>query len=69
MKILFFVVLVAAGVILLPTQPVADFIVRHVEISGDGEDAINNLDMLVLLIKVLLSAAIAFVLLRCWRFR
>ncbi|PVZ78537.1 hypothetical protein C9426_34705 [Serratia sp. S1B] len=67
MKILVFIILTLVGIVFLPEQSIIRFAASHLSISGDGEAAMNNLDMMVLLIKALLSATGAFVLLKLCR--
>lgn len=68
MKIIAFIILTLSGIIFLPEQQITHFITSNIHIGGDGEYAMNNLDMYVLLIKALLSAIGAFVLLKLLRF-
>ncbi len=62
MKVFIFIILTLAGVLFLPEQHIANVLTRHYHISGDGEEAINRLATLTLLIKLLISMAVAFVL-------
>ncbi|KLG22119.1 hypothetical protein YA52_04180 [Enterobacter roggenkampii] len=61
-KIIIFVVLLIASFILVPDSWINDVFMQHIQISGDGEEAMNNYDFTAILIKFGLSAMIAFVL-------
>lgn len=62
MKVFIFIILTLAGVLFLPEQHITNVLTRYCHISGDGEEAINSLATLTLLIKLLISMAVAFVL-------
>jgi hypothetical protein len=66
MKILIYIVLTLAGVLFLPEKHIGNIITNHYHISGDGEEAMNSLDELILLVKVLVSVFSAYMLVRLY---
>jgi hypothetical protein len=64
MKIIIFVTLLIVCFILIPDSWINDVFMQHLRISGDGEEAMNNYDFTIILIKFSLSALIAFLLIR-----
>lgn len=67
MKTLIFILLVLAGIVILPDSSVANFVLSHIPVTGDGEEAMNNLDTLILLMKLLMSSTGTAVLWWLWR--
>lgn len=63
MKILLVLVLALLGSFFLPDGNLTDFVINHLPVSGDGEEGMDNLAMTVILIKALLSGAVAYLLL------
>lgn len=63
MKILLVLVLVLLGSFFLPDGNLTDFVINHLPVPGDGEEGMDNLAMMVILIKALLSGAGACLLL------
>jgi hypothetical protein len=55
-KIITFILLTVAGVLLLPDDFIFAFVKRFIPISGDGEYGMDNFEMNVLLIKTLVCA-------------
>lgn len=64
MRLLLFIVLVIAGFVLLPDGKLVDFVVEHVPVPGDGETGMDNLEMVVIGLKTLLSGIGACLLLK-----
>ncbi|TNL07508.1 hypothetical protein CYD30_18320 [Kosakonia cowanii] len=56
MKVFIFLTLVVAGVLFLPDTYFYTFVKRFIPISGDGEYAMNNFEMTVLLVKTVACA-------------
>lgn len=56
MKVCIFVLLIIAGVLVLPDACFYTFVKRFIPISGDGEYAMNNFEVAVLLVKTLTCA-------------
>lgn len=67
MKIIIFIVVLIAALLLIPDRWVGDMFMRHISIVGDGEEAMNNYEFTLLLIKIGLSAVIAALVL--WGYR
>jgi len=63
MKILLVLVLAIAGAFFIPDGQLPDFVINHLPVPGDGEEGMDNLAMMVILIKALLSGAGAYLLL------
>lgn len=63
MKILLFLALFFAGMHFIPDIWITGFVKDHIHISGDGEDAMDSLEMHVIVIKTLLCALGAYLLL------
>lgn len=51
MKVCIFILLIIAGVLVLPDACFYTFVKRFIPISGDGEYGMNNFEMTVLLVK------------------
>lgn len=56
MKVIIFFLLVIVGVLFLPDAFIYTFVKHFIPTSGDGEFAMNNFEMTMLLIKALLCA-------------
>lgn len=56
MKVFIFLTLVVAGVLFLPDTYFYTVVKRFIPISGDGEYAMNNFEMTVLLVKTVACA-------------
>lgn len=72
MKILLVIVLAVVGAFFLPDGQLTDFVINHVPVPGDGEEGMDNLVMIVVLIKALLCGLGAYLLLALlhrWRNR
>ncbi|HIE4239701.1 TPA: hypothetical protein ACXM6N_003120 [Serratia marcescens] len=69
MKVIVFLLFVFVGIFFLPDTFIYIFVKRFIPISGDGEYAMNNFEMTVLLIKVLLCAVGTAALLTLFRTR
>ncbi|WLI78698.1 hypothetical protein Q5705_09215 [Kosakonia sp. H02] len=67
MKIIVFIVVLIAVLLLLPDRWVGDIFMRHISIAGDGEEAMNDYEFTLLLIKLGFSVAIAALAL--WGYR
>ena len=67
MKILVFLIIFIAGMVLIPESFIRGFVNHNVHISGDGEEAMDSLEFTVMLIKLALSAIIAFITLRLYQ--
>ncbi|ORM71663.1 hypothetical protein [Pantoea rwandensis] len=63
MKIVIFLAILIAGVLLIPDSLVGHF----VRVSGDGETAMDKYDFTLLLIKAAISAIIALAVLQIVR--
>lgn len=55
-------VVMLAGILFLPNAPIGEFVLNHIPISGDSEEAMDNFEGAVLLIKAALSAVLAVVM-------
>lgn len=69
MKIIFFITLVVMGMLFLPDAFIYTFVKSFIPISGDGEYAMDNFEMTVLLVKVLMCAVGAGVAITLFRTR
>ncbi|MFU9139045.1 hypothetical protein [Erwinia tasmaniensis] len=72
MKILLFIVLFWMGIHFVPDAWVASFVKAHIQISGDGEEAMDSFEMHIIVIKATLCAVGAFLLMKLclwWRKR
>ncbi len=69
MKIVIFFIVFIAAMILIPESLVSNFVGHHVDISGDGEEAMNNFEFTVIAAKAALSTAAALVALWLYRKR
>ncbi|MDU7197838.1 hypothetical protein [Phytobacter diazotrophicus] len=67
MKIILFIVVLIAALFLIPERWVNDIFMRHISVTGDGEEAMNNYAFTLLLIKTGLAAVIAALVL--WGYR
>ncbi|MDV2901536.1 hypothetical protein R0H17_07830 [Phytobacter diazotrophicus] len=67
MKIILFIVVLIAALFLTPERWVNDIFMRHISVTGDGEEAMNNYVFTLLLIKTCLAAVIAALVL--WGYR
>lgn len=67
MKIILFIVVLIAALFLIPDRWVNDIFMRHISVTGDGEEAMNNYVFTLLLIKTCLAAVIAALVL--WGYR
>ena len=63
MKILLVLVLAIAGAFFIPDGQLPDFLLYHVPLPGDGEEGMDNLFLIVLLIKAVLRGFGAWLLL------
>lgn len=61
MKIIIFLIVFTAIMVLVPDGLIGGFVEHNITISGDGEEAINNFELTVILIKGVLSALLAFI--------
>ena len=68
MKIVIFVAILIAGVLLIPDRLVGSVIDHLIDFPGDGEEGMNNYEFTILLIKLMFSAIVAFLVLRRLRF-
>ncbi|ATZ96003.1 hypothetical protein DYD83_19790 [Dickeya fangzhongdai] len=59
-KFIFFIILFFLIVSMLPEHTLNDFVMNHLTISGDGEEAIDDFYFSVLIIKVLISSVLSF---------
>lgn len=64
MKILLFIALFWMGIHFIPDSWIANFVMDHIPISGDGEEAMDSFEMHVILIKIVLSGVGAYALLK-----
>lgn len=64
MKIIIFLVILIAGVILIPDSLVGNIVNHLMTVSGDGEEGMDNFYFTILLVKVVFSSVIAFIALR-----
>ncbi|MEH4658816.1 hypothetical protein [Phytobacter diazotrophicus] len=67
MKIILFIVVLIAALFLIPDCWVNDIFMRHISVTGDGEEAMNNYAFTLLLIKTGLAAVIVALVL--WGYR
>ncbi|MDC0728523.1 hypothetical protein POH93_24475 [Phytobacter diazotrophicus] len=67
MKIILFIVVLIAAFFLIPDRWVNDIFMRHISVTGDGEEAMNNYAFTLLLIKTGLAVVIAALAL--WSYR
>ncbi|NIY49996.1 hypothetical protein E2L00_21450 [Cedecea colo] len=67
MNICIFILLIIAGFLFLPDAYFYTFVKRFTPISGDGEYAMDNFDMTVLLMKILACALGAGALITLFR--
>lgn len=63
MKILLFIALFWMGIYFIPDTWITGFVKDHIHISGDGENAMDSFEMHVIVIKTLLCALGAYLLL------
>lgn len=68
-KIIIFILLVISGVLYLPDGFIFTFVKRFIPVSGDGEYAMNNFEMIVLLIKALICTVGAAAVMTLFRTR
>lgn len=68
MKIIVFIVLLIACFVLIPDVWINHIVMPHIQISGDGEEAINSYEFTAIMIKAGISAAVALVLLSLRKF-
>lgn len=59
MKLILFIVVLIVALLLTPDRWVNDIFMRHISVTGDGEEAMNNYIFTLLLIKTGLAAVIA----------
>ncbi len=69
MKMIVFIALIITGVLFLPNAFIYAFVKRFIPISGDGEYAMDNFEMTVLLVKALMCAVGAGVTITLFRTR
>ncbi|WP_354691887.1 hypothetical protein [Phytobacter sp. RSE-02] len=67
MKIILFIVVLIVALLLIPDRWANDIFMRHISVTGDGEEAMNNYAFTLLLIKTDLAAVIAALVL--WGYR
>lgn len=67
MKIIISIVVLITVLFLIPDRWISDIFMRHISIAGDGEEAMNDYEFTLLLIKLGLSAVIAA--LELWGYR
>ncbi|WP_313396209.1 hypothetical protein [Pantoea septica] len=67
MKIIISIVVLITVLFLIPDRWISDIFMRHIAIAGDGEEAMNDYEFTLLLIKLGLSAVIAALAL--WGYR
>ena len=63
-RLLCFILLTFTGMTVLPDEWLFGFVIDHIPIAGDGEDAMNTMELSVLIIKLLISGAGAYVILK-----
>ncbi len=68
MKIIVFIILLIVCFVLIPDGWISDIFMSHIQISGDGEEAINNYEFTAIMIKAGISAVISLVLLSLQKF-
>ena len=61
MKIILFIVVLIAVLFLIPDRWVNDIFMRHISVTGDGEEAMNNYVFTLLFIKTALAALAAVI--------
>ena len=59
MKLILFIVVLIVALLLTPDRWVNDIFMRHISVTGDGEEAMDNYTFTLLLIKTGLAAVIA----------
>jgi hypothetical protein len=69
MKIIIFITLIVIGMLFLPDAFISKFVKRFIPISGDGEYAMDNFEMTVLLVKALMCAVGAGAVITLFRAR
>jgi hypothetical protein len=67
MKVIIFIVVLIAALFLIPDRWVSDIFMPHMSIAGDGEEAMNDYEFTLILIKLGLSSVIAALVL--WGYR
>ena len=67
MKIIIFLVILIAGVILIPDSMVGNIVNHLMTFSGDGEESMDNFYFTILLFKIIFSSVIAFITLWIYR--
>ncbi|XXD08725.1 hypothetical protein ACMYSN_22000 [Klebsiella sp. R445] len=67
MKIFIFFLFTIVGVLFLPDAFICAFVKRFISVSGDGEYAMDNFEMTVLLVKALICAVGAGALITLFR--
>ncbi|MCE1916587.1 hypothetical protein [Enterobacter ludwigii] len=63
MKTILYIVLLIACFMIIPARWIDGVFMPHLQISGDGEEAMNNYEFTAILIRLGISAIVAFVLL------
>lgn len=64
MKILLFIVLFWMGIHFIPDVWIAGFVKANIPISGDGEEAMDSFEMHIIVIKTMLCAVGAYLLMK-----
>ncbi|KAA0529809.1 hypothetical protein DP183_21805 [Enterobacter kobei] len=69
MEIFILFLFVIVGVLFLPEAFIYTFVKRFIPISGNGENAMDNFEMTVLLVKALMCAVVAGTVITLFRTR
>ncbi len=69
MKIIIFFIVFVAAMVFIPDSLLSSLVEHHVNISGDGEDAMDNFEFTVIAAKAALSTVAALVALWLYRKR
>lgn len=66
MKIIIFIIASIAAFLLIPENWISDVLMSHISIAGDGEEAMNDYEFTLLIIKLGLSLVTAFLVVGCY---
>lgn len=63
MKVIIFLALLIVCFVIIPDAWINNIIMQHIQISGDGEEAMNTYELTAILIKFGISNVVSLVLL------
>lgn len=64
MKFIIFIIAFLTSMFLIPHQSIADFVMHHIQIRGDGEEGMDNFETVVMIISAVIALIIAFIITR-----